>query len=195
MLRGEVSRLTNLVSALLEYGKPPSHDLPLGSLSDVLGHAIRACGPLAVSANVEIVTTGCIRELLLPMDRQRLQQVFQNLVDNAIRHSPSGGRVVIEVSAHESEAGVRCRVCDAGPGFPSDVLPRLFEPFFSRRRGGTGLGLAIVQRIVEQHGGQVSAANNPEGGAVMIVQLPRSQQSLNGETGGDPRGAAQDFDR
>ena len=58
VLRGEVSRLTNLVSALLEYGKPPSHELALGSLSDVLVHAIRACGPLAVSATVETVIIG-----------------------------------------------------------------------------------------------------------------------------------------
>jgi signal transduction histidine kinase len=188
VLRGEVSRLTTLVSALLEYGKPPSHELALGSLGDVIAHAIRACAPLAMSAHVEAVTTGCERELLIPMDRHRLQQVFQNLVDNAMRHSPAGGRVVIEVSAQESDGGVTCRVCDTGPGFPPDILPRLFEPFFSRRRGGTGLGLAIVQRIVEQHGGRVTAANNPEGGAVMTVQLPILQQSQSGETEGDARG-------
>jgi len=61
---------------------------------------------------------------------------------------------------------------DAGQGFRSEDLPRIFEPFFSRRPGGTGLGLALVHRIVEQHGGSVMAGNRADGGAVVAVRLP-----------------------
>jgi signal transduction histidine kinase len=67
---------------------------------------------------------------------------------------------------------VRFRVADEGPGISPDDLPRLFEPFFSRRKGGTGLGLPIVQRIVEAHGGTVTAENRSPGGALFTVTLP-----------------------
>ena len=110
------------------------------------------------------------------MDRQRLVQVFQNLLQNGIQHAPPGSQVTIETA--EEHGLVRPRVVvtvsDSGPGFLPEDLLHIFEPFFSRRQGGTGLGLAIVHRIVEEHGGTVTVANAPEGGARVTVRLPRS---------------------
>jgi signal transduction histidine kinase len=111
------------------------------------------------------------------MDRDRLRQVFENLIDNAIQHSTAGHAVT--VSAHEARQGnqvwVECAIEDEGRGFTTDDLPQVFEPFFTRRQGGTGLGLSIVQRIVEQHAGRVTAANRPQGGARLTVRLPRAE--------------------
>jgi PAS domain S-box-containing protein len=158
------------VGRLQEFGKPGVLERSSVALDAVLQEAVRACEPLAADLLVrQDVPTG------LPAvyaDRQRVVQVFQNLVQNAIQHSPPGARVSIAAGAAPEGRTVWCAVRDAGPGFAPEDLRRLFEPFYSRRQGGTGLGLSIAQRIVEQHGGRIEAHNHPEGGAVVTVTLP-----------------------
>jgi signal transduction histidine kinase len=106
-------------------------------------------------------------------DRARLTQVLQNLIENAVHFSPRGGRAEVSLAAvgDADETFVECAVRDSGPGFDPADLPRLFEPFFTRRRGGTGLGLSIVKRIVYDHGGEVTAENHASGGAQVKVRL------------------------
>lgn len=108
------------------------------------------------------------------MARNRLLQVFVNLIENAAQHSPGGSTVHIDAQEIEAEGSrwIDCTVRDAGSGIRAEDLGKMFEPFFTRRRGGTGLGLSIVQRVVEEHGGRVLAENHPEGGALMTVRLP-----------------------
>jgi signal transduction histidine kinase len=114
------------------------------------------------------------------MNRQRLVQAFQNLLENAIQHSPPGGCVVVETAevSLDGRDWMVYMIKDAGLGFRTADLPRVFEPFFTRRRGGTGLGMSIVLRIVEEHGGNITAGNCPAGGAVIVVRLPLIQQIM-----------------
>jgi signal transduction histidine kinase len=107
------------------------------------------------------------------MDRRRLVQVFQNVIQNAIQHSASEAVVTVEAEPiyQGSELWIYCRISDSGPGFRADELAKIFEPFFTRRRGGTGIGLSIVQRIMEEHGGKVLAGNRSEGGAVVELRF------------------------
>lgn len=171
VLRGQVGRLTDLMQDLLDYSRPPAiepHLLPIGS---VVARAVIACDPLARQQGVEIRTAVPDGLPLLRLDRDRLSQALINLVENAIQHSAEGGAVSIRAAPLPEDA-VEVAVRDSGPGIAPDDLPCLFEPFFSRRAGGTGLGLSIVQRIVEEHGGRVSAANHPEGGACLSIRLP-----------------------
>jgi PAS domain S-box-containing protein len=173
-LRREVRRLTDLMQELLEYGKPSVLALAHGTVDAVIGAAIvaRLSSARAAGIALENLVTGSEATLLI--DRSRLQQVFENLIDNAVQHSHPGGRVRIRSNPVEQggRRWVELLVEDDGSGFPARDLDRVFEPFFTARRGGTGLGLSIVQRIVEEHSGKVTAGNRPEGGAVVAILLP-----------------------
>jgi len=109
-------------------------------------------------------------------DAAKLHDVLRNLIENASNYSPEGA--TIEVAARRTDGLIAITLADRGPGVPEADLPRIFERFYrvdrSRTRdpGGTGLGLSIVRHLVELHGGRVSAANRPGGGAVFTVRLP-----------------------
>jgi two-component system sensor histidine kinase HupT/HoxJ len=106
-----------------------------------------------------------------------LHQVFLNMIMNAehaIEAAGSGGRIEITTAASPERKMIVATVRDTGNGFAPEVLSRIFEPFYTTKEvgKGTGLGLAIAYGIVQDHGGQIIAANHPEGGAVLTVELP-----------------------
>ena len=202
LLRSQVARLTQLMRDLLDYGKPAALSLAVVQPGDPMRVALRACAPLAHSKGVELTAEVAPSLPPLALDAGRMEQVLENLLANAVQHAPRG--TAVRVSAHlaNGDAAVAFRVEDEGPGIAPADLERLFEPFFSRRKGGTGLGLPIVQRIVDAHGGVIRAANRPQGGAVFSVTLPvptqeavsalrdRPAPSDQGEPGAERGGAA-----
>lgn len=116
-------------------------------------------------------------------DRERVHQVLFNLVDNAVRFTPSGGEVRIE--AHRHNGSVQVRVADTGSGIPPEHLPRLFERFYrvdsarAREDGGTGIGLAIARSVVEAHGGHLEAQSELGKGSVFTFDLPVASAAKN----------------
>ena len=178
-LRQEVSRLSRLMSDLLDYGKPPRLDLTDAPVGPVVSGAIAACTPLAEQNGVRLVIEVGNDLPLLPLDPARMLQVLQNLIDNAIQHSPKGGEVTVRAAAvlAPNGSGIELSVADQGPGIRPEDMANIFEPFFTRRRGGTGLGLSIVHRIVEQHGGEIEAENRKNGGALITVRLCRAVEA------------------
>lgn len=119
---------------------------------------------------------GLAAELTIWADRQMLRRALLNLVLNAIDALPDGG--TIRVAIRTVDAGLALDVADSGGGLAEETLRRAFEPFFSTKSHGTGLGLAIVYRIAEVHGGQVTAANRPEGGACFTLYLPQALREV-----------------
>jgi len=170
----ERDRTAKLMDDLLHYGRPASSRRLRSGLEPVLASSIAVCGPVANRLGLTIERTGSAAGLELLIDADRLEEVFENLLENACQHSPRGAAVSLDVRVRES-GGVsyaRCTVRDRGKGFSPHVIDKVFEPFFSERKGGIGLGLAIVWRIVGEHGGQVLATNAPGGGAEVVVDLP-----------------------
>ena len=104
-------------------------------------------------------------------DREMLRRAILNLTLNAVDAMPRGGELV--VTSYDGPRGFELEIADSGPGLADDALPKVFEPFFTTKSNGTGLGLAIVSRIVGAHGGRVTAANCPDGGAAFTIELPR----------------------
>ncbi|MEO8634135.1 MAG: ATP-binding protein [Gemmatimonadales bacterium] len=174
VLSDQVTRLSQLMRDLLEYGKPPLPELLPGDPSLCVSQALYHVQPRSAERGVPVEYRAWAPCPTVAHDPSRLLQLLQNLLENAIQHSPPGGQVVLRSGAVQFDGAswAEFRVEDAGPGFRPEDLPRIFEPFFTRRPGGTGLGLAIAQRIVEEHGGRIDAANPPGGGAVLRVRLP-----------------------
>src|SRR5687768_16532292 len=174
VLRDEIGRLTVLMEELLEYGKPFRGDLYLVSMEEMIARSVRACLPAAEVARVDLNSD--VEESLpkIRIDRRRLSKVFVNLIENAIQHSPAQTTVSVEACKviDGGQEWVQCAIRDSGRGILAEDMPRIFEPFFSKRRGGTGLGLAIAHRIMQEHGGKLIAGNNPDGGACMMARFP-----------------------
>jgi PAS domain S-box-containing protein len=176
-LRQQVTRLTALTSELLEFGRPVTITQTPGAIDNLVDEVISLRARQAAVAGVELRSTIETSLAPVPMDHSRLRQVFENLIDNALQHSPAVRHVTIGARevAQNGRLWVECTVEDDGTGFNPADLGRVFEPFFTRRERGIGLGMSIVQRIVEEHGGRVSAGNREGGGAVVTVRLPAEQ--------------------
>ena len=187
---GETDRLIRLAEDLLTLARADGSDgfLRVRSidLAEVTASAARAASAVGDLRDVDVVVEAP-PHLEAHVDPDRLRQGLDNLLANAVRHSPEHGVVTLTVSRQEGR--VMFSVADDGPGFPDEFLPHAFERFRradtarARSEGGSGLGLAIVETIARAHDGMARAANRPEGGAVVEVELPVFDGSGAGEDG------------
>ncbi|MDK9719320.1 MAG: PAS domain-containing protein [Trichlorobacter sp.] len=182
-IRSQVDRLARLMNDLLSLGRRQQEDqlVPL-ALAEFCRQTVELwqrsnqTGSLAI--DLEIPST--LENVMVRADIDRLQQVLFNLLDNAGQHSQSASaiRLVLETAQPDLVGGqILLRVVDRGSGVVPELLERVFEPFFTTRRGGTGLGLALVKQFIEQMGGMVQICNNyPEPGCTVTLQLPRASE-------------------
>lgn len=170
----QVRYMEVILQDMLAFARPGSVELDWTDIGEVLRTAAISLLPEQQRRSVTLELRGDGKLPTVLGDRNKLLQVFQNLLENAIHASSEGA--VVEVDAepllHDSRPAVQVRIRDHGPGMAPDAEAKAFEPFFTTKAKGTGLGLAIVQRIVRQHSGEVGLASADGGGAVATVVLP-----------------------
>ena len=142
-------------------------------LADVAHDAVNLYADVAEDKGVTLESRATLG-VCVSADRNRMRQVVANLLDNAIKYTPAGGRVEMEAAREGADAVLTVR--DTGHGIPPGELPRIWERLYrgdaSRSERGLGLGLSLVKAIVEAHGGRVEAASSPGQGSAFIVRLP-----------------------
>jgi signal transduction histidine kinase len=173
-------RLQQLVDDLIQYAASARGEMTLNAGNVFLQRAISEAlaASTAKAAKGQVAINSQVPGSLPPIsaDEEKIRWVFFQLLDNAIKFTPSGGQV--SVTAESDGQRVRVTVADTGIGIPPERLPELFEPFHqldgssTRRYGGTGLGLALVKRIVDAHEGEVQVSSLPGQGSAFAVNLP-----------------------
>lgn len=187
IMEGEAARMNRLIADLLSLSRVEAEErMRPRDRVDLIGcleSTIRSLTHVAKQADVVLDLLVPESDVTVAGDLDQLQQVFTNLIENAIKYGGSGGRVDVQVTVSEKDAalrskGVRIRVIDKGPGIDPVHLPRLTERFYrgdahrSREMGGTGLGLAIVKHIINRHRGRLRVESDLGQGCVFTVILP-----------------------
>jgi two-component system sensor histidine kinase CiaH len=179
-IRADIARLQRLTGDLLTLARSDRGELELMTaplnVGALAAEVVRRVGPLAQERGVELTGPAPDSDAVADVDPDRVQQVLLILLDNAIKHTPAGGRVVVLARVQGDHAVVE--VADTGTGIAPEHLPRVFERFYradaarARVDGGTGLGLAIAKTLVDAHGGQLALASTPGAGTRATVRFP-----------------------
>ncbi len=181
----EIDTLTQMVEELLELSRIESGLVPLKleetAVSDLLLTPLERLRPQAKRNEVELILD--LPAHLPPVfaDAERMQRVATNLLHNAVKFTPPGGKITVHARLNKKETAVVISVKDTGPGIPAADLPRIFERFYksdrarTRSEGGTGLGLAIARHIVEAHNGRIWVKSNEGQGSAFYFTLPISR--------------------
>jgi signal transduction histidine kinase len=172
--RAKAAQLERLVASLFaharaELGEPPR--LETADLTEAVRSAVRGLEIIADEKRIQLRITG--RTVPAVIDRERFERVVTNILDNALRHAPTGGTVQIAVGTEPSAAAF-VSISDDGPGIPPDLLPRIFEPMVQgdhHQPRGAGLGLAIAARLMESQNGTITAENRCALGAIFTIRL------------------------
>jgi PAS domain S-box-containing protein len=170
-LEREIRRLDRVIQGFLKFTRPEDLQLTSVTLPGLLEEVVRLVSAEAEASGIAIVTS--VSNGLPPVygDRELLQQVFVNLMRNALEAMPGGGRV--ELSARQAEEGIEIAFADTGVGIDPDLIDKIFDLYVTTKSKGSGIGLSVVYRIVQLHGGEITVESRKGEGARFVVRLPQ----------------------
>jgi len=190
-MRAAVRRADNVIRGLLDFSAPRQLEVADESLTDIILHALTLVRGEMSGKEYKLATDFQAGLPMLRLDRMKVEQVFVNLITNAIHAMPEGGALAVRVYAkqltgmgqnlagsateafHVGDQVVVAEIDDTGSGIPEAKLGKIFDPFFTTKPTGkgTGLGLTVTRSIIDLHGGTIEITNRPEGGARATVMF------------------------
>lgn len=171
----EVSRLEKMLAEILAFSRKPTICFGHCDLEDIIQECLSSCTTAFEDHNIKVLFSGDNRPLTVSGDAHQLKQVFLNLILNACDVMPEGGRLSVTIrKTPPGGKAVIVTIEDTGGGIPKEMLPQIFNPFFTTKHHGTGLGLAIANRIILNHFGSIEV-NNTGQGAIFTVTLPLTE--------------------
>jgi len=173
----ETDRLNRLVTTLLESTSPRPPLFQDHDLHEIISHVLALIKSKVEKGGLNLEQRFNADPSIVSCDREQMIQVFLNLVINAVQHVPDGGHILL--TTQNEGVGISVRIEDNGPGISKQDQQRIFDPFFTQRKGGIGLGLTIVQQIVQAHGGRIEVSKSMLGGACFTVYM---NETLKGES-------------
>ena len=185
----DLHQVNRILEDILFVARPLQLNLSSEDLSDVIEDVIQRCHPQIENCQVTISTVYEPNLPLLMVDRQRLEQVFTNLIINATQAMYTGGqnpderKLLLQTNIAPASKGIAPQtgkepeevvitIADTGPGISADARQQIFEPFFTTKARGTGLGLTVARRIIEEHKGAIKIESNEGKGTRFIITLP-----------------------
>ena len=171
---GEIKRIETLLKSLLNFAKPPKLQLTRIDMNALLDQTLDFSlkhPALSSSSSIEINLSKNFDKNIPVMqaDPVQLQQIFLNLLFNAIEAMPDGGELNIKSSYDQNAGTIKIEISDTGKGIDQKIMADIFKPFFTTKSKGSGLGLAITRRVVEEHGGTMSVTSDPDKATVFKI--------------------------
>ncbi len=170
-VRNETARLRDILDDFLRYAGRIELDRKPTDLSSLLEELVDFFAPQAQSHRIQLRLNKSPESIVAPVDAKLIKQALLNLMLNAVQAMPRGGELMLTLSRNGTE-DARIDVIDTGAGIPPESADKIFEAYYSTKRGGTGLGLPMAKRIADEHGGSLSVTSEPGKGTDFTLRLP-----------------------
>ena len=168
----ETQRCKGIIQDLLEFSRDQEPEKVLTSINDIVEKALNILGNEFHIHHITLEKHLSSQMPDVPLDVSLMQQVFVNLLINALEAIQDNGKIIVRSYMSPNQKGVRVEIADSGCGIPQDNMPKIFDPFFSTKSNGTGLGLAVSYGIVQKHQGDIQVSSRPGKGTRVTTEIP-----------------------